>query len=588
MLAFSAEWPVASFYCPDSQLANKTKNTTSSDTSHLPSLETEKEILEYLNANNRETTRHFEDQGIHLPPGSIVVYDPHTSTLVSKAPKTATDLLQRYSELLSEASKPHRASFIGQIYEAPAETVREWLATHTDTFSHTELWRIMDRSTKATHTDSVLLNTSVAECNDGTRSKLQNGTLHSCNYAESITNGTVLFKNHTIHAGTTWEFDTMINPDPTTFSLNIGLDQHWDKPLMRKEPIAERGDTAIKSDILDKLCSLLLTQVVIPNGDPVLVGAWTPRRGQAPTNMQLAFAKMNCLNFQPDPNKNLENYLKKYSANISVTPTETKRDFLTRIYQVPPTFLGPTTPYDPFDPEPHEDKQLQTDLNRQVKEIFEKAGISWPTGSHTTYNPSGSILIIHNSIEALDLAEAYMTPLGPDPACRIQLTSHLVELSTNAYTKLYSLIHTTNDHTAIFSDSISENNAQILSTNWLPVYSGNRAQIKSGRHSDTPLGFTPDENGVLKVEYGEHLIGESLIVDPVLGADNQTIDLNLNYQFSLPADPHTDDGNPPAHQFAGEVTLHDGTTRHVAAWQSSHSPDLVHALFLTANIVQDQ
>ncbi len=101
-------------------------------------------------------------------------------------------------------------------------------------------------------------------------------------------------------------------------------------------------------------------------------------------------------------------------------------DLYTNVYQVPPTFLnlggsgGPTDPFAPRD-------QKKATPRPEARQILAKAGISFGKGASAIYQPGTSQLIVRNTMDQMELVEAYIESISSSPEKQIFITTLFVE-----------------------------------------------------------------------------------------------------------------------------------------------------------------
>lgn len=111
-------------------------------------------------------------------------------------------------------------------------------------------------------------------------------------------------------------------------------------------------------------------------------------------------------------------------------------EMFTNVYVVPPTFLSTDAgggggaaagPADPFaDPAPGGNAPIG---RPNAKQILEKAGITFATGSSAIYNATTSQLIVRNTQDQMELVEAYIESIVKGVEKQIYITSRFVEIS---------------------------------------------------------------------------------------------------------------------------------------------------------------
>lgn len=264
----------------------------------------------------------------------------------------------------------------------------------------------------------------------------------------------------------------------------------------------------------------------------------------------------------------------------SLPPEETVPDadgMITNVIKVPESFFSipSSTPKDPFG-----DAMLERPRVFSVQEMFEKAGIIFGPGSYATADPMKGLIIVRQTPDQMDLVEAYMQGMGPDQEREICIRLEVYALPKTATAELVRSAAPQTDHApehrAVIG-MVRNEDARLLETLNLHCRSGQRALIEDGcvvsNENSKTRKMQPTEARGLR-DLGR--MGASLQVDPILGADQYSIDLMTRFEIhtgfakgglgddacSLPTrSPHT--------TFNLQDVLYSGESRLIGAWPES-------------------
>ena len=157
-----------------------------------------------------------------------------------------------------------------------------------------------------------------------------------------------------------------------------------------------------------------------------------------------------------------------------------------------------------------------------------------------------------------------------------------------------------------------------LSTNWIECRSGQRAKVEAVRDFVHPVsnrivaavatdGAAAKDQapvGTISGDFETKKIGTSIEIDPVLGADGATVDMNysISYDYAEPSttpEPARGEGNlqlvgptTELHRAVlnGSTTIWDGSYRLLGYWKPEGSPrfegkDLLQAVFVKVDVI---
>ena len=234
---------------------------------------------------------------------------------------------------------------------------------------------------------------------------------------------------------------------------------------------------------------------------------------------------------------------------------------LHRLYHVPPSYGGKAV---------RDRDNLPT-----AKDVLEKAGIDFSAeGSGASFDPATAILSVTLPRAEMDLVNAYVDSILPGQEKRIAVRLEIYSVPALTAIEITDSCRGRSVHNAErnFLFSLAKRDSSVLE-----FFS--HAVARSGSRTRISMGHWLLED-----------TGPILEFDPVLGADNETIDLNLS--FTYPSAPRKD-GVSHDKEVSSQLTAIDGNYYLLSSWRPSGKlehveKDLMHLVFFKATIQVDQ
>lgn len=181
------------------------------------------------------------------------------------------------------------------------------------------------------------------------------------------------------------------------------------------------------------------------------------------------------------------------------------------------------------------------------KEALKRHGISFPTGSTALYNPDSSQIVVRNTAGELEKIETLFDQIRILHAPRqLHIITEYIEVEAALYHNWMFENRITGDGTSLRKQTqkwLEDKKANLIETISVTARSGQRAKVDSVSEVIYPTEpGTPDIPNEVQLEgddtqapvvrsipsaFETRHAGSTLEVDPVLGSDNTTIDLNL-------------------------------------------------------------
>ncbi len=557
------QWVVGTYSFPSHQLAT---GFTSEERGALkaPVVPAEdasdEQIRDFMRKSNSVANHYLEMQGLSLPRGSLVLFDPESLTLAARAPAIAQSSIAFTAEALRSRAEKY-VSLNQWIFAAPPEVLRDVVRRSQEKADHADLLRELEEAARGGGVE--ILASGSMECRSGNLSKIEQAEdiMAPCELA--LDADQVDFTTEVISSGTTWEIDAIIGSDDETIDLNLHLNHHYSPAVRKQAPLTARGEKAVTSALVDTFDVNLTSQYAMKSGTARLLGAWKPEGpGLRDRRMQAAFIAADVVKVLPLPNESLSRYLEQEGEAVLPIPEgkptyeneaeEIPEGMIVRRYTVPPTLLqsGPAGGgggelSDPFSSSVASEPRFQVSVT--ARDILRAAGIPFPAGSSANYLAQTSTLVVRNTPENIQLVESYIMSIRSGVERSISVVTHIVQAPAALLQRFARETRSLANHQRQWETLIESDGVTLLQTLHLEARSGIRAKLETGWNyayhagasSWSRPGEDKDEKPVasgLSPEMDQSRIGAEFEFDPVLGADYVTIDLNfrLHYDYAPP------------------------------------------------------
>ncbi|MDF1851452.1 MAG: hypothetical protein P1U85_11505 [Verrucomicrobiales bacterium] len=597
----------------------------------------EEEIQDFIKKSNSVVSHYLEMQGLSFPKGSLILFDPESLTLTARLPRIAQSSVAFTSDAyLSNIEMIVELQPI--IIEAPADTLREKLEKISGVSDHSEI--LTELEGLVAQGDATLINQTRMQTRSGQRAKIEQVRETAVPVDLALNDEAVVeYEAEFMQEGTVWETDPVIGADDETLDLNIGLKHNY-APNQRVQKLLTTDKNMTYSIAqTETYLAGLTSQYTMLSGTARLLAVWKPEIPGAdqPDNLQAAFVRNELVRVLPLTTPILAGYLEEHGEKVLPTPEgapefeqvaeEIPEGMIVRRYTIPPTFMstmgssGGGAAADPFaDPVASEPRFM---IRATAKDILQSAGISFPEGSSANYIRQSSTLVIRNTPEQIQLVEAYIMSLRGGVEKAVAITMHIVEGPGDLIREAEANTRGVIDHKAEWARIQEIEDFSIVTTNWIEARSGQRAKVEANQSFSFPASAyafakasktekkegEKNENDAkvtsnLAGDYETILIGTTFEVDPVLGADERTIDLNLSVEHHYA--PPTTAGTAvrgenqlglegPTTTFhkatvTTQITTLSGMIRMLGIWEPKGTEkfdngDILQAVFLKAEIV---
>ncbi len=277
--------------------------------------------------------------------------------------------------------------------------------------------------------------------------------------------------------------------------------------------------------------------------------------------------------------------------------------------RIPPSILyqgssaGTHAGVDPFAP-----SDGQPPVNT-TQEILAKAlGIEFPPGTYARYDPRTGTLAVRHHPAVMKAIQYYMETLAGSPELMLLVQVEVYQMPLNLALRFLRESVSGNSDGAIWEKirraAEDENDpVEAVTALYLHARSGRRAKTedKSEFIYPTEIEWNESKQAIIPGAFETRDVGSMLEVDPVIGADQVTIDLNFEFEHhTAPPTMHpitiaSPDQNakltvvemPEFHskRVNTQITMRAGGTKLIGTWRPTGKPEyekskLMHLVFL--------
>lgn len=179
------------------------------------------------------------------------------------------------------------------------------------------------------------------------------------------------------------------------------------------------------------------------------------------------------------------------------------------------------------------------------KQVLELVGITFGEGANARYNAKSYELTVINTSEQIDMVELYVVRMMGEREKQIHILVEFIEVEHAWFSEWLFENRLDSDGTPLrraLQELVREGDATIIDSSMITARSGQRAKTESVLEFIYPTEYEPSKipeevelsdraeapiTPVSPAAFETRNVGTTLEVDPVLGRDNTTIDLNL-------------------------------------------------------------
>ncbi len=238
-----------------------------------------------------------------------------------------------------------------------------------------------------------------------------------------------------------------------------------------------------------------------------------------------------------------------------------------------------------------------------LDEILSSQGISFPPGSKARFYPAAQVLVVTNTPENLDLAEAFTDSLdGENYSKNVSLTVHLIQAPESRLISLAATTTSKKDQTQDLQALLAEagvggTGVEVVHTAFMQTRGGYRCTFESITEHVAAGGMDRAEPDGGDNERHTLPLGFRMEVVPTVDMEGRVIELNLAPELTLLRKESQD----KVKQLGAEdiqtaklmtaVTLLNGQTRLLGTWPAKGEAeqigqDVSQCVFITANVTE--
>ena len=530
----------------------------------------------------------LKHSGIVMPKGAAVKVEAPGKLVVTNT----VENLDRVGLLVREAweALPRTVALDVQIIEASAEMVRPLLIEAAQLSDHSTMLAKMNEAVEK----------GTAQCLDALYLESKSGqqaSIRSILDRQSV--GEVSW-SHSSHpavstnvrgAGIKLEFEPNLSSHGTILDLLYALEYHPTVFATRRETFLEPAFNR-RFDIPrdDFNVAKVTTSITLMKGATKIIGVWKPVGDDLMKAdvLQVTFLKCNVVRHEP---KAREPFVGEREPTRQ--PSEDAHQLIRVTYRISPDFLSVGS-----------ESVNQSGKRLLAQEILEAQGISFPEGAYAVVNKMVPRLTVNNTRANLELIEEFMQSIGDFDPQQCAMTVHLFEGNAAFLRKLVSSASDRSDH----REELDQLRAltKPIGIMYVATKSGQQVMTEDVKEVTYFTGSSVDEKGNPVVKREMVPVGLRFEVEPTIGADGFTLDLNSSlHHHPVAPFPHTEDLSHPGSgegsievplmdfyraEIKSSITLNSGTARILGLWKPVRGPviaeqDVLQIAILDAEIV---
>ena len=530
------------------------------------------EIEAFIKRSHDVTTVFLRQQGITLQKGSLACFDPATGTLALRAPNIIHEIVTPFTKALAR-TLPKDLSWSLSILELKLSVAREAMKMAAGTVDHTGVFEQLQPNAR-------VVVSMRGEAKPGFQTKAVQGAEAADLVGFSLGNNNRIKPSREKNLiGTELELEPAIHEEEEEIDLNLALRHRHSAGTPRQEKLITSLSDQIEAHWVDRPLAAIKTSITMKSGTTRFLGAWAldgDALAERAELVRIAFIRAAIVNVQPLDDGRVAQFLQAHGEAVEPTPkhllpvskSDIPKGMSVRRFRVPPDFLstGDSTagsaPIDPFAPPKASDSKQKP--RKTAQEILRDQGIPFPPGSSANFYEQSSELVVWNTQDALDLVETFCCNCDDKPRL-LSFSLHIVQADALLLRKLDRETSGLADHTAAWKeveDAVVKGSAKIVRSAWIETKSGQPTSTESiveFRQLESDADESPTTETQVQSTPGgkpksaipvvtsrptgeatshEHKItsvirpcGLRLDLEPTVGADGRTIDLNLSFGY---------------------------------------------------------
>jgi hypothetical protein len=457
----------------------------------------------------------LEAQGVSFPEGTSASFNPLTSLLTVTNTQPNLDLVEAYVESFQQQA-PVNVAFTLTVIEGPGELIRAANdAASRSADAAPSLTALLDHAKKP-DSNVRIVSDAFLETKSGTRATVEAVREH--NHATEFkldAKSRASIAKETSQIGLHLEIEPTVGPDSSTIEVTVGLTLNPAPPSQRQVNVNDPlTGHAADFPITDIAVTRISTAVSIVAGSTKLLGVTKP------VGTPQESADILCAVF-------LTATLRRAEALPLPQPK------VPRPANVPPGMIFATLPA----PDGLFDEFLNATPPVTLQAWLALAGITFPPSALIEHH-EGVLRLMNTPDNIALIVQEVEQRLSVSPRT-VAFTLHTLEAPAPLLRDLTRQTLASADDSAMFAAveaAVARGEAKFIHSSFLETKSGWHASHQSGREHRYLDTFGTDAQGRPKLGFETRLIGSLLDVEPVVGADNRTVELTFTHELH-PAAP---------------------------------------------------
>jgi|GEM_PF-1799875 len=395
--------------------------------------------------------------------------------------------------------------------------------------------------------------------------------------------------------GTILEIDPVLSEDGHIIHLPCTLTWQTAPPTPPRESLTVGNGCEIPRS--DPHLARLKTAGIYMDGNTRLIAAWHPQGDETLNRddvLEMAFVTVNVLKRSPSPTE----------VQPEPLPEPEKKDpnkMETRSFRVPPDFLS-------LGGQPTDAEELKKSWSDRARYILEEQGIAFPEGSRIFYIRGSNRLWVTQTPDNLDLIEAFIGSFCCSYAKSLAFNLHLFQADGNLIRDLLrqAVYESSDAPLKQLLEGVGAGTVLPVSTLRLITEGGQRATVEQVQEHQRATGFMIGSDAKTETFSEIRSVGTRMELDPTMGADGYTIDVDLTPEHHTAAPLRREEDllsaesgkarklipltDFYAEKICASLTLFDGTSRIIAVWKPTGKPefetqDILHIAILEAGVI---
>jgi hypothetical protein len=595
--------------------------------------------VERVRRDTGEFKEALKRMGTDLPDHTAVLLDPPNEAV---AVRTMVEPMEEIEDVLAgiAAQRPSTLAFVLDSYRvdgATARSVAHEAAGRSEVSGILRKLRDLANSGKAQQLPPIYLETRSDQ-----RGVRQSGEGRTTVTKVSLdSEGNVFTETESLPGETSLEIEPVLGPDDHMIDVNISLMRPFGAQVHRSIFVGETSAGRVEVPVMDSQRGKVTTAVTIGSGRTKLLSIWPVGDALGKDGHEIVFLRGEAVKVAtPAANQApLEKLMSKYANKAAGKPPEVKAlpnapsdGMRTQRFKVPPNFLrgggsAPAPPADPFAPVERTPHGRLTAVDMLMAN-----GIQFPSGASAKYFPGTNTLVVRNTELGLSQVEALTDEINKILPRAVQFTLFIAQAGAKTLRASVGAMATKADHGKELADLeklAAQGVAQIPVILRYETRSGQRATLDSGtmhkyagdlqeeprKAADAKKPEDPpakDEGAassskIVSAPIRRRMVGTRIEIDPVIGPDGVTLDINLSMEHhfaapTLPAAPAKVNAAGKQLELPGAifhcanltsaVTLYSGMTKLLGVWKAEgpdfEGKDVMQAAFLRVDLVEEQ